>query len=71
MSLKQIKVYPVQEAFERIGVKNSRGYELIAAGRLDARKNGSRTVVTADSVAAYIKSLPQFESKARRAAPEA
>jgi hypothetical protein len=69
--LKELKVYPIREAFERVGVKNSKGYELIAAGLLDARKIGSRTVVTADSVAAYIKSLPQFESKARRAAPTA
>jgi hypothetical protein len=71
MKLKELKVYPVREAFERIGVKSSKGYELIAAGLLDARKVGARTVVTADSVAAYIRSLPLFVSKARIDPPRA
>ena len=53
-------LYPKAEAFRRIGVKNTKGYELIAAGVLDARKSGSATVITAESLRSYAQSLPKM-----------
>jgi hypothetical protein len=33
-------------------------YKLIAAGKLDARKSGGKTIVTEDSLQSFIASLP-------------
>jgi hypothetical protein len=43
------------------GFGHTRCYELIAAKILDARKAGSRTVITHKSLAAYIAGLPKLE----------
>ncbi|RWQ21573.1 helix-turn-helix domain-containing protein [Mesorhizobium sp.] len=36
-------------------------YELIRDGKLDARKQGTRTLVLADSLRRHIESLPKVE----------
>lgn len=41
-----------------IGCKHTRLYELIHSGALDARKAGARTLITGDSIRAYIAALP-------------
>src|SRR6516165_4779907 len=50
---------PLREACIAIGCKKTRLYELIAAGRLDARKAGSRTLITAASLQKYVAGLPK------------
>ncbi len=59
--LREDRVYPKREAFDRCGVGYTKGHELIAEGRLDALKIGAKTVVTADSVARFLESLPKAE----------
>ncbi len=54
---------PVREAFDKIRVGVTTGYALIAQGRLAAVKLGSRTMVTAESLNAFVESLPAFVSK--------
>ncbi len=55
---------PKRDAFDAIGVGNTRGHELLAQGKLDARKLGSRTMITAASLHAFVAELPPFVSKA-------
>jgi len=56
-------VYSVADACAVGGFGRSRCYKLIAAGKLDARKMGSRTVITHDSLTAYLASLPAADIK--------
>jgi hypothetical protein len=55
---------PAQRAFAAIGVGNTKGYELIAEGKLAARKLGSRTMIETESLRAYVASLPLVPTKA-------
>ena len=50
---------PVLECFQMIGVGVTKGYEEISEGRLDARKVGRKTLVTMESIKAYVASLPK------------
>ncbi len=43
---------------------NTKGYELIAEGKLVARKLGSRTMIETESLKAYVASLPLVPTKA-------
>ena len=51
-------VYHIAEACVVSGLGRTRLYEEIACGRLDARKLGSKTVITAESLRKYTESLP-------------
>lgn len=55
---------PAQRAFDVIGVGNTKGYELIAEGKLVARKLGSRTMIETESLRTYVASLPLVPTKA-------
>ncbi len=55
---------PAQRAFAVIGVGNTKGYELIAEGKLAARKLGSRTMIETQSLRAYVAGLPRVPTKA-------
>ncbi len=55
---------PAQRAFAAIDVGNTKGYELIAEGKLVARKLGSRTMIETESLKAYVASLPLVPTKA-------
>ena len=46
------------------GVGRTRTYDLIAAGKLQAVKNGPRTMIEAESAEAWAASLPRFKSNA-------
>lgn len=51
------------------GLSRSRIYELVAKGRLDARKAGRQTLITATSLQNYLETLPSAAiGAARRAA---
>ena len=50
--------YTIRAAVIASGLSRSRIYELIAHGRIEARKEGRKTLVMAASLDAYLKSLP-------------
>lgn len=55
--------YTVPDACRTFGFGPTKAYELIGKGILDARKLGRRTLITADSLHAYLNSLPKLESR--------
>lgn len=52
-------LYPLKEVQHIIAVSHAQVYRLIAAGRLDARKIGARTFITAISLQQFITDLPR------------
>jgi len=54
---------PKKRAFDIIGVGNTKGHELIAEGKLVARKLGSRTMIETESLRAYVAGLPRVPTK--------
>lgn len=48
---------------KRNGIGLTKTYEEINAGRLIARKCGSRTIITVDEERAWLQSLPKISSK--------
>jgi excisionase family DNA binding protein len=56
-------LYTAAAAKTAIGCGNTKFYELIADGELDARKMGSRTMITAESLKRYVESLPRIEPR--------
>ncbi len=52
-------VYKVKEACRVGGFGPTKAYELIGAGVLDARKLGASTLITAESLRAYLAGLPK------------
>lgn len=57
---------PVQFA-RRNSLGKSKVYELLNAGKITAKKDGRRTLITAESERAWLASLPNYESKATAA----
>ena len=60
--------YTIPDAGRAAGIGNTKLYELIGLGVLDARKAGRRTVIMADSLRAYLSSLPPASIRAPRKA---
>lgn len=52
--------YSIAEAVRATSISRSGLYEAIAAGRLCARKNGGRTLINADDLRKFIRSLPKI-----------
>lgn len=46
-----------KEGFRAIGVANTKGYALIAAGEIEAVKVGGATRITTESIRAYVERL--------------
>ncbi|GEP59642.1 helix-turn-helix domain-containing protein [Reyranella soli] len=63
-------VLPIKEASKNIGVGHTKMYELIREGKLDARKQGSRTVITVESIGLHIASLPRLQLSANLSRPQ-
>lgn len=61
------RLLPPSEAKVAIGCGTTFLYELIASGRLDARKLGRHTRISARSIAEYQASLPKAELTTGRA----
>jgi len=53
-------LYSPRETETLLSVSHAQLYRLIGAGRLDARKIGSRTLITAESIEAFLASLPKI-----------
>jgi excisionase family DNA binding protein len=51
-------LYSPREAQALLGISHATLYRLIAAAKLDARKLGNKTLITADSIAQLIAELP-------------
>lgn len=51
------RLYPVREGFSLAGLRTTRGYEEIAAGRLKVVRNGHRTFIRASELQRYIDGL--------------
>jgi hypothetical protein len=51
------RLYPIREAFPLAGLRPTRGYAEIAAGRLKVVRNGRRTYVRASEIERYISAL--------------
>lgn len=66
----ELLAYPLNDAAKAIGVKRTRIYQLIAEGKLDARKLGGRTVIPAESLRALIANLPRAEFHTAPSRPE-
>jgi excisionase family DNA binding protein len=62
--------YTVAEAKNALGIGTTRLYELLAAGRLRARKLGNTTLIEAESMQELVKSLPlgKFTTHAKQMA---
>lgn len=57
MATKQL-AFTIQDAQAATGLGRTTLYNLIASGKLDARKSGSRTLIPAASLEQYIADLP-------------
>ena len=53
-------LYATKEAEALLSVSYAQLYRLISAGRLDARKIGARTFITAASIVEFLASLPKL-----------
>lgn len=63
--------YSVADACSALGIRRTRLYEIMP--QLDVRRLGGRTLITADSLRAYVAGLPKAEMRLspRRHAAEA
>ena len=62
----QPAMYRISDAREIARLGNTKIYELIGAGILNAVKAGRRTLITAESLHAYIASLPKADIRTGR-----
>ena len=61
--------YRLDDARRLLGLGATKLYELIGTGVLDARKAGTRTLITGESLRRYIANLPKADiSTGRKAA---
>jgi excisionase family DNA binding protein len=51
-------LYSPKETEALLGISHATCYRLIAAGKLDARKLGAKTLITADSIERLLTELP-------------
>ena len=49
---------PPDDAFRALGIKRTKGWELIRYGHLTVRKIGSRTLVEVESIRRFAAGLP-------------
>lgn len=60
----QPMAYPIAEAAKVAGIGRTTMWEAIRTGRLKARKNGAKTIILAEDLAAYLRSLPEVQAAA-------
>jgi excisionase family DNA binding protein len=54
--------YPINDFAEALGIGRSKVYEEIRDGRLQAKKLGSRTLITAQAASEYLSQLPDIDA---------
>jgi excisionase family DNA binding protein len=57
----EVIAHTIADAAKVSGLGRTSLYELIGAGRIEARKAGNRTLIPADSLRAYLASLPRAD----------
>lgn len=63
----QERLYPIREGFILVGLRPTRGYAEIGAGRLRVVKNGRRTFVRSSEISRYIDALEPTGGASRAA----
>jgi Helix-turn-helix domain len=58
-------LYSPRETEAVLGMSHASLYRLIAAAKLDARKLGNKTLITAESIARLIAELPPAQVRSR------
>ena len=58
----------IPEAVRLSGLSRSELYRQLSAGRISARKSGSRTLILWATLKAHVEALPEAEFRARKAA---
>lgn len=53
----------VADVLRRVGISRTNFYQEINAGRLKARKIGSKTVVLETDLQAYLEALPPYDGR--------
>jgi len=59
----QPEALTLPDFLKRYGISRSTAYREINAGRLEARKRGSRTIITSAAAQAWLDSLPALKPK--------
>jgi excisionase family DNA binding protein len=54
--------YPINDFADAVGIGRSKIYEEIRDGRLQAKKLGSRTLITAEAASEYLSRLPNAKA---------
>lgn len=57
------RLYPIREAFTLAGLRLTRGYQEVAAGRLTIVRNGRRSFIRASEIQRYIDALSKGGSQ--------
>lgn len=63
------RLYTVKQFCAAFGMGRTRLYDLIAQGKIEAVKDGPKTLIPAESAEAWASSLPRFKSGAASARP--
>jgi hypothetical protein len=61
------RLYPIREAFALAGLRLTRGYQEVAAGRLRIVRNGRRSFIRASEIQRYIDALSESVDPKRAA----
>ncbi|MCX7358954.1 MAG: helix-turn-helix domain-containing protein [Alphaproteobacteria bacterium] len=65
------RLYTVKQFCAAYGCGRTRCYELIATGKIEAVKDGPKTLIPVESAEAWAASLPRFKSGAANAQAQA
>ncbi len=57
----EVIAHTIADAAKVSGLGRTSLYELIGAGKIEARKSGNRTLIPADLLRAYLASLPRAD----------
>lgn len=58
--------YSIEGAMQASGLPRCKIYELLGQGKIEARKDGRRTLIPAESLRAYLSSLPAASISAQK-----
>ncbi len=67
-TLQAALAYGIPDACRVLGIGRTRLYALIAEGKIEARACGGRTLIPADSLRAFLASLPAAPIRKKAAA---
>lgn len=56
-------VYSISEVLELVGISRSKFYQVINSGQIKVRKIGNRSIILADDLDVWLKSLPSIGNK--------